>query len=132
MNGFRKKFNEVPIKDDLGKVTESLKKFVNELNSRNSTRGNCAKDKADLLKELDLVRLDLLKTREEQTQQGKAIRALQAQMKNKIERDEMNTVTDLVKLLPTQEEVRELREHVAGNISSFQKDNARFKLDFEI
>ena len=55
----------MPIKDDLGKVTEGLKKFVNELNSRNSTRGNCAKDKADLLKELDLIRLDLLKTREE-------------------------------------------------------------------
>ena len=132
MNGLKKKFDQVPIKDDLGKVTEGLKKFVNELNSRNSTRGNCAKDKADLLKELDLIRLDLLKTREEQTQQGKAIRALQAQMKNKIERDEMNTVTDLVKLLPTQEEVRELREHVAGNIANFQKDNARFKLDFEI
>ena len=40
-------------------------------------------------------------------------------MKNKIERDEMNTVTDLVKLLPTQEEVRELREHVSGNIAIF-------------
>ena len=65
MNGLKKKFDQVPIKDDLGKVTEGLKKFVNELNSRNSTRGNCAKDKADLLKELDLVRLDLLKTREE-------------------------------------------------------------------
>ena len=53
-------------------------------------------------------------------------------MKNKIEREEMDKVTDLVKLLPTKEEVAELRENVSYNISKFQKDNARFSLDFEI
>ena len=53
-------------------------------------------------------------------------------MKNKIERDEMEKVTDLVKLLPTQEEVHQLRENVAYNIDKFRKDNATFSLDFEI
>ena len=55
----------MPVKEDLSKEREAMKIFVNELTSRNSTRGNCAKDKADLLKELDMVRFDLLKTREE-------------------------------------------------------------------
>ena len=40
-------------------------------------------------------------------------------MKNKIEREEMDKVTDLVKLLPTKEEVAELRENVSYNISKF-------------
>ena len=55
----------MPVKDDLSKERELMKQFVHELNSRNSTRGNCAKDKADVMKELDMVRFDLLKTREE-------------------------------------------------------------------
>ena len=53
-------------------------------------------------------------------------------MKNKIEKDEIEKFTDLVKLLPTKEEVAELRENVSYNINKFQKDNARFSLDFEI
>ena len=44
-------------------------------------------------------------------------------LSNKIERDEMNTVTELVKLLPSKEEIVELRNHVSGNIARFSKDN---------
>ena len=50
---------------------------------------------------------------------------------NKIERDEMNTVTELVKLLPSKEEIVDLRNHVSGNIARFSKDNQAYKSEFQ-
>ena len=42
----------------------------------------------------------------------------------------MNKVTELVKLLPSKEEIVELRNHVSGNIARFKKDNQTFQSDF--
>ena len=61
------------------------------------------------MKEIEALRFDLQRTREEQLEQGKTIRELQASVGNKIERDEMDKVIELVKLLPSKEEVSELR-----------------------
>ena len=82
------------------------------------------------MKEIEKLCFDLQRTREEQLEQGKEIRALQAAVNDKIERDEMNKVTALVKLLPSKEEVADLRDHVASNISRFSKDNQTFQKDF--
>ena len=38
----------------------------------------------------------------------------------------MDEVVALVKLLPSKEEVAELRTHVSSNIARFSKDNTRF------
>ena len=43
----------------------------------------------------------------------------------------MNRVIELVKLLPSKEEVADLRDHVASNISRFSKDNHTFQKDFQ-
>ena len=83
------------------------------------------------MKEIEALRFDLQRTREEQLEQGKTIRELQASVGNKIERDEMDRVIELVKLLPSKEEVSELRQHVAANITRFSKDNNMFKTEFQ-
>ena len=59
INGFRVRFDSVPAQGDLSKAVGDLKAWVVELNKMNSQRGNCAKDKSDLLKEIETVRLDL-------------------------------------------------------------------------
>ena len=131
INGFRARFEAVPALGDLTKRTNEIKTWVSELNKMNSQRGNCAKDKADLLKEIETVRLDLQGTRDEQRAQGRAIRSLQDAILGKIERQEMDEVVALVKLLPSKEEVTELRTHVSSNIARFSKDNTRFTQEFE-
>ena len=52
-------------------------------------------------------------------------------MLGKIEREEMDRVVELVKLLPSKEEVTELRNHVSSNIARFSKDNTRFSSEFD-
>ena len=116
INGFRARFEAVPALGDLSRATGELKTWVTELNKMNSQRGNCAKDKADLLAEIERVRLDLQGTRDELRTQGRAVRSLQEAVAGKIEREEMDRVVELVKLLPSKEEVTELRSHVAGSI----------------
>lgn len=131
INGFRARFEAVPALGDLSRATGELKTWVTELNKMNSQRGNCAKDKADLLAEIERVRLDLQGTRDELRTQGRAVRSLQEAVAGKIEREEMDRVVELVKLLPSKEEVTELRSHVAGSIGRFSKDNTRFAAEFE-
>ena len=131
INGFRARFEAVTSSGDLQAATASLKAWVTDLNQMNSQRGNCAKDKSDLLKEIETVRLDLQGTRDELRTQGRAIRSLQDAVAGKIEREEMDRVVELVKLLPSKEEVTELRTHVATNIAKFSKDNAHFAKEFE-
>ena len=131
VNGFRARFEAVPALGDLTRSTGELKAWVGELNKMNSQRGNCAKDKADLLKEIETVRLDLQGSRDELRTQGRAIRALQDAVSGKLEREEMDRVVELVKLLPSKEEVTELRAHVSGSIARFSKDNARYGSEFD-
>ena len=76
IDGFRRRFEAVPALGDLTRRTNEIKTWVTELNKMNSQRGNCAKDKADMLKEIETVRLDLQGTRDEQRAQGRAIRSL--------------------------------------------------------
>ena len=59
MNVFRHKFDNVPQREDLQKISDSTRTYCQELNKTNSKRGNCAKDKADLLKEIEALRFDL-------------------------------------------------------------------------
>lgn len=66
ISGFRNKFDQVPHREDLQKISESVRTYCQELNKSNSKRGNCAKDKSDLMKEIEKLSFDLQRTREEQ------------------------------------------------------------------
>ena len=66
LSGFRNRIDNAPNREDLQKISESLRTYCQELNKTNSKRGNCAKDKADILKEIKALEFDLHRTREEQ------------------------------------------------------------------
>ena len=76
MTGFNERFDAIPSLGDLERQNEDMRQWVRELNEGNSKRGKCAKDRADLMKEIEAVRRDIYAAREDLASQGKSIRGI--------------------------------------------------------
>ena len=131
MTTFNERFDAIPSLGDLEQQNEEMRQWVRELNEKNSKRGQCAKDRADLMKEIDAMRREIQGAREDLQSQGKSIRGIQHALTDKIGREDWNNLMELVNVLPGKEEVTELREHVGTSIAKFSKDNNTFQADFE-
>ena len=53
-----------------------MRQWVRELNEMNSKRTKCAKDRVEIMKEIEAVRKDIQAARDELSSQGKSIRGI--------------------------------------------------------
>ena len=54
------------------------------------------------------------------------------QIKNKIEKKEINDFRELIKILPDKDDVERLKKFMNDSIASFRADNRQFHMDFKI
>ena len=102
---------------------EKLKEWVAEVNRENSKKRDCLKDKKELTAMNDKVARDLLELRDDHRSSKDRLRTLELHVAEKAMKREVEEVRLLLELLPTKEEVTNLRNHMKVSIDTFSNNN---------
>ena len=114
----------------LAREVESMKEYVGEVNKSNSQKRDCLKDKKELEKHIEKLQKELLDLRDDHRNSKERIRNLETLIGDKVNKVELDAVKEYQQLLPTKEEVTQLRNYMKSNIDKFAADNDSFQKDF--
>ena len=107
-----------------------MKDFINEANKTNSQKRDCTKDKKDVITMIEKLQKELLDLRDDHRSSKDRIRALELQVPQKAETKELAKVQEYLDLLPTKDEVVQLRSYLKNSIEKFTTDNKDFSSEF--
>ena len=123
IEGFKVRFKRCTEMEDLENLEGKMKMFVfNELKPLSAKR-DCNKDKNELMKLFTNCMGEITKTNDAARVVKSRTLKLENDIETKAKKEEINRLSDTVKILPTKEEVQEMRQIVFGKIEEFDNDN---------
>ena len=130
IKNIKEKLSKVPENTDVEREIENLKQHIHELIEPFCTNEDREKDKAMFLEKFE----SLTKIMSDADNQAILIKArtekIEKALPNKVENKVMDEVKEFMYMLPSKEEVLELRSYVRENIKTFKEDNDKFTVGF--
>ena len=103
-----------------------MKDFIADANRSNSQKRDCLKDKKETITMIEKLQKDLLELRDDHRSSKDRLRTLEQTIEHKAEKKELGKVQVYLDLLPTKDEVVQLRGHMKSSIEKFTIENRDF------
>ena len=98
-----------------------MKDHVAERNAFMASKRDCSKDKTELMLLIKKLNTELTQLKEDHQYSRERISTLEETVLEKAELTSVSEINDYLELLPTKEEVLELREHMRVSLDKFGK-----------
>lgn len=108
-----------------------MKDYVGEANRSNSQKRDCLKDKKETITMVEKLQKDLLELRDDHRWSKDRLRSLEQAIGLKAEKKALDKVQEYLDLLPTKDEVVQLRSYMKSSIEKFTSENKDFTGEFQ-
>ena len=105
---------------------DRMKDHVAEVNRFNASKREAARDKKELLEKIETLHKSFTLLQEDQDLSKARLETLEQGILDKAERESVDEINETLKILPSKEEVIEMRDHVRTSLEKFSKQNTEF------
>ena len=119
-NGMIEAQSTLVLKSELALEVEKMQDYVHEVNKTNSQKRDCAKDVKEMMSLFEKIKKDFLNLRDDHANSKERIGISETLIDMKAQDKEFKEVKGHLELLPTKDQILEMKDYMNTNIDEFK------------